>query len=141
MQVDRREVKKAPDSFARYPAQSFTILPDGLVAALVVRKVGRNGWAVMMALCHMVFSDGKLGVVSAKEIAARTGLTEYQVARGMTDLREHGIIAPVIRKNAAGYRHPDKSTYRHVAQYCICKDVWAKVELQGQDEDKPPASG
>lgn len=136
MQVDRREVgPQKRDSFARYEPQSFAILPDGLVAAMAERKVGRNGWAVMTALCHAVFSDGRLGVLSAKSIAKRTGLTEYQVARGMTDLREHDIIAPVIRKNAAGYRHPDKSTYRHVAQYCICRDVWEAVEQQAQGED------
>lgn len=85
MQVDRREVSASKcDSFARYEAQSFAILPDGLVAALIERKVGRNGWAAMTALCHAVFSDGRLGVLSAKSIVKRTGLTEYQVARWHT---------------------------------------------------------
>lgn len=123
-------------AFALYAKQSFTILPDALVGVLVERQVGRNGWAAMAALCHAVFSDGRIGVMSSNGVCARTGLTKYQVARGMTELRDKGIIAPVIRTNAEGHRHPDRSKYGHVARYCICRDIWALVELK--ETDGPP---
>lgn len=138
MQVGRRGLSGArkESTFALYAKQSFTILPDALVGVLVARQVGRNGWAVMAALCHAIFSDGRIGVMSSNEVCARTGLTKYQVARGMTELRDKGIIAPVIRTNAEGYRHPDRSNYGHVARYCICRDIWALVELKGTGD--PP---
>lgn len=138
MQVGRRGLSGArkESTFALYAKQSFTILPDALVGVLVARQVGRNGWAVMAALCHAIFSDGRIGVMSSNEVCARTGLTKYQVARGMTELRDKGIIAPVIRTNAEGYRHPDRSNYGHVAHYCICRDIWALVELKGTGD--PP---
>lgn len=102
MQVGRRGLGGArkESTFALYAKQSFTILPDALVGVLVKRQVGRNGWAVMAALCHAIFSDDRIGVMSSNEVCARTGLTKYQVARGMTELRDKGIIAPVIRTNA-----------------------------------------
>lgn len=86
MQVGRRGLNGArkESAFALYAKQSFTILPDALVGVLVERQVGRNGWAVMAALCHAIFSDGRIGVMSSNEVCARTGLTKYQVARGMT---------------------------------------------------------
>lgn len=138
MQVGRRGLSgaKKESTFALYAKQSFTILPDALVGILVERQVGRNGWAVIAALCHAIFSDGRIGVMSSNEVCARTGLTKYQVARGMTELRDKGIIAPVIRTNVEGYRHPDRSNYGHVARYCICRDIWALVELRETGE--PP---
>ena len=36
------------DSFARYPSRSYTVMPDGLLVEMIGRKVGRNGWAVMV---------------------------------------------------------------------------------------------
>lgn len=54
----------------------------------------------------------------------------------MTELRDKGIIAPVIRTNAEGYRHPDRSNYGHIARYCICRDIWSLVELKETGE--PP---
>lgn len=136
MQVGRRELSGArkESTFALYAKQSFTILPDALVGVLVERQVGRNAWAVMAALCHAVFSDGRIGVMLSNEVCAHTGLTKYQVARGMTELRDKGIIAPVIRTNAEGYRHPDRSNYGHVARYCICRDIWVLVELKETGE-------
>ena len=115
------------DSFARYPSRSYTVMPDELLVELIERKVGRNGWAVMIALCHKIYADGRLGRTPAAEISERTGLTRAQIARGMMELRDKGIIAPVIRKTADGYRHPDRSNYGHVAQYCITRDLWAKM--------------
>lgn len=136
MQVGRRGLNGArkESAFALYAKQSFTILPDALVGVLVERQVGRNGWAVMAALCHAIFSDGRIDVMSSNEVCARTGLTKYQVARGMTELRDKGIIAPVIRTNVEGYRHPDRSNCGHVARYCICSDIWALVELKETGE-------
>ncbi len=132
MQVDRRGLNEArkESAFALYAKQGFTILPDALMNILVERQVGRNGRAVMAAFCHAVFADGRIGVMSSNEVCVRTGLTKYQVARGMTDLRDKGIIAPVIRTNAEGHRHPDRSSYGRVARYCICRDIWALVGLK-----------
>ena len=122
------------DPFARYPPGTYASLQDGLVAELVSRKVGRNGWAVMVALSHKVYGDGRLGWMSAREISARTGLSARQVAHGMADLRDKGIIAPVARKKADGEWTPDRSRLGHVAQYRIAEDTWAAVRLQPQEE-------
>ena len=96
---------------------------------LVDKKVGRNGWAVMVVLCRKVYADGRLGRTPAAEIAEASGLTAYQVARGMKELRDKELIAPVTRKTAQGYRHPDRSNYGHVAQYRFTKKAW------GEDRD------
>lgn len=128
MHFERKEPVDAPDPFARYPSQTYSVLPDGLLRAMVEKGVGRNGWAVMMALCHVVYGDGILGRMPAKCVAEITGLTEYQIARGMTELRNKKIIVPVMRTTAEGYRHHDRSNLGHVAQYCICKDVWNQIE-------------
>lgn len=117
------------EPFARYPPRSYTTMPDGLIVELVERKVGRNGWAVMAALCHRVYGDGKLGRVSAAELSRAFGLTLRQIAHGMEELRSKGVIVPVVRKNADGAWMPDHSRFGHVAQYCIARDVWASVEL------------
>lgn len=128
MQVRRDEIASAPDPFARYPATTFATIQVGLVKLLVEKRVGRNGWAVMVALCRKVYADGRLGRTPAAEIAEASGLSAYQVARGMKELRDKGIIAPVTRKTAQGYRHPDRSNYGHVAQYRFTKKAWARVE-------------
>lgn len=72
--------------------------------------------------------------MSSYEVCARTGLTKYQVARGITELCDKGIIASVIRTNFEGYRHSDRSNYGYVARYCICRDIWALVELRETGE-------
>ena len=122
-------MRAAGFSYAHYPKSTFATVPQALIRVLAERQVGRNGWAVMSVLCKTVFADGRLGTAPAKRVAEVSGLTRAQVARGMRDLRERGVIAPVIRKNEHGYRHPDHSTTGHVAQYCICRDVWELVEL------------
>lgn len=127
-----RKVSGPSFEYAHYQPNTFTTLPDALVDVLVDRRAGRNGWAVMTTLCKMTFVDGRFGVIAAKRVSEQTGLILAQVARGMRELRQRGIIAPVLRKNRLGYRYPDKSCCCHVAQYCICKDIWEKVEL------KPP---
>lgn len=128
MPVRRDEIAGAPDPFARYPASTFSTVQVGLVRLMSEMKVGRNGWAVMVALCRKVYADGRLGRTPAAEIAEAAGLTAYQVARGMKELRDKGIIAPVTRKTAQGYRHPDRSNYGHVAQYRFTKKAWARIE-------------
>lgn len=126
MQVGRDEITGKTDPFARYPASTFSTVQAGLVQLMVEKRVGRNGWAVMVALCRKVYADGRLGRTPAAELAKVSGLTAYQVARGMKELRDKGIIAPVIRKTAQGYRHPDRSNYGHVAQYRFTKKAWAR---------------
>jgi hypothetical protein len=121
------------DPFARYPSCTYTTMQDGLIVELIARKVGRNGWAVMAALCHRVYSDGKLGRVSAEELSRSFKLTPRQVAHGMEELRSKGVIVPVVRKRADGVLVPDRSRFGNVAQYCISKDVWSSVELKPAD--------
>ena len=145
MPVDRDGVEKPSFAYAHYPAPKFTTLSDALVRAMTERQVGRNGWSVMMVLSKMTHINGSLGIVSAERISEQTGLTLAQVARGMRDLRQKKIIAPVIRKSSDGYRHPDKSSFRHVAQYCICRSVWEQVELKelrkpNHKEKDPPSA-
>ena len=135
MPVGRGEVAPGKDEFARYPPGAFATMHDALVRALVERQVGRNGWAVMFSLSHRTYADGRLGRMSAKEICERTGLTSAQVARGMAELRDKGIIAPVIRKTSEGFRHPDRSNFGHVAQYCITRELWAEIVATSSDEN------
>ena len=123
-----------PGRFARYPAQSFAMVQQGLVTELAARQVGRNGLIVMLALCRKVYDDGRLGRVSARSIAEFTGLDLRQVERGMADLREKGIIVPVRFKDDEGRWRLDRSCGGHVAQKRIAKDVWAAVQLDmGRD--------
>ena len=127
MPVDRGAIGSGKDAFARFEPLSYATIQEELTKAMVGKRVGRNGWAVMVALCHKIYADGRLGRASAAEISKRTGLTHAQIARGMMELRDKRVIVPVIRKTADGYRHPDRSNYGHVAQYCITRDLWARI--------------
>ena len=133
MPIRRDEIAGSSDPFARYPPTTFATVQVGLVKLMTEKKVGRNGWAVMVALCRKVYADGRLGRTPATEISEASGLTAYQVARGMKELRDKGIIAPVTRKTAQGYRHPDRSNYGHVAQYRFTKNAWACIETISGD--------
>jgi len=127
-----------PGRFARYPAQTFAMVQQGLVSELANRKMGRNGIIVMLALCRKVYDDGRLGRASAASIAEFTGLDLRQVERGMADLREKGVIAPVRFKDDDDRWRMDRSCGGHVAQNRITKDVWASVKLdteRGAQED------
>ena len=62
--------------FARYPASTFSTVPQAVARAMAERRVGRNGWAVMTALCRTVLADGRFGVVSAEKVS------EYPASRG-----------------------------------------------------------
>lgn len=125
MQVDRREVGGGKKEFARFGPGEFCTIPYFLVREMAERRVASNGWPVMMALCRRIYSDGRLGKCSRDDIRGYTGLTYAQIARGMAELRDKGIIVPVTRKTAQGYRHPDRSNFGHVAQYCISRKLWS----------------
>lgn len=127
-QVDRK------DSFTRFTSGNFSTIPKEIVEVMARRRVGANGWPVMLALCRRIYSNGLLGKCGRDSIRAFTGLTYAQIARAMTELREKEIIAPVYRK-LDGYTVLDRSNQGHIAQYCICRDVWAAVEQQPQGED------
>ncbi len=118
-----------PGRFARYPPLAFTTIPQGLIAELSARKVGRNGLIVMLALCRKVYDDGRLGRASALSIAEFTGLGLRQVERGMADLKERGIIEPVRFKDDEGRWRFDRSCGGHVAQHRIAKEIWDNVQL------------
>ena len=128
MPVGRGGGLAASGRFARYPPSAFATIPAGIVSELVTRRVGRNGWAVMVALCRKLYEDGCFGVSSSKETQAFTGLSAYQVARGMTELREKGLIVPLIVRDGNGHRRPDRSTSGHVARYCLSRDIWESLE-------------
>lgn len=128
MQVGRGGGLAVAGRFARYPPSAFATIPGGIVSELVARRVGRNGWAVMVALCRKLYEDGCFGMSSSKEIQAFTGLSAYQVARGMTELRERGLIVPLIVRGCDGRRRPDRSSSGHVARYCVARDIWEGLE-------------
>ena len=88
MLARRGEVGPGKDAFARFAPLSYATIQEELTRVMVREQVGRNGWAVMVALSHKVYADGKLGRASADEIAKRTGLTRAQVSRGMKELRD-----------------------------------------------------
>ena len=127
MSVGRGEIGSGKDAFARFNPLSYATIQEELTKAMARERVGRNGWAVMVALCQKIYADGRLGRASADEIARRTGLTRAQIARGMMELRNKGLIVPVIRKTAEGFRHPDRPSYGHVAQYCFPRDLWKSM--------------
>ena len=84
---------------------------------------------MMLALCRKVYDDGRLGRASATSIAEFTGLSLRQVERGMADLREKGVIAPVRFKDKDDRYRMDRSCGGHVAQNRVTKDVWTSVKL------------
>lgn len=123
--------------YVRFPKRTYSTIQRGLMRVLVERRVGRNGLMVMIALCRAIYADGRLGKLSSEEMTEMTGLTSYQNARGMKELRDKGIITPIIRRTKENYRHPDRSNFGHVAQYCFTKEVWALIEKAAPDDDAP----
>ena len=115
--------------YAQYPPLSFSVVPQGLVAELAARRVGRNGLLVMMDLCRQVYEDGTIGRAPARDASGRTGLTAYQMARGMAELRDKGVIEPVSVRCRDGACRPDRSAHGHVARYRVTRDVWKSVRL------------
>lgn len=124
----------AKEKYARFAPRSYATVQEELTKAMASAQVGRNGWPVMMALCHKIYSDGRFGRVSADQIARRTGLTHAQISRGMAELRGKGIVVPVIRKTKDGCRRLDRSAYGHVAQYCITRDLWNAISASAVDD-------
>ena len=127
MPGEKRRDVTAMARYAQYPPLRFSVVPEGLIAELNARRVGRNGMLVMLDLCRQVYEDGTIGRAPARDVSERTA---YQVARGMTELRDKGIIEPVAVRGRDGVRRPDRSTHGHVAQYRINDDVWKRVALR-----------
>lgn len=123
-----------PVEYARFPPRTYSTIQQGLMQVLVERKVGRNGLMVMIALCAAVYADGRLGRMPSELMSEITGLTANQNARGMKELRDKRIITPIIRRTKEDYRHPDRSNFGHVAQYCFTKEVWARIETTNDDD-------
>lgn len=119
--------------YARFPPQTYSTIQQGLMQVLAERKVGRNGLMVMIALCGAIYADGRLGRMSSELMSDITGLTANQNARGMKELRDKKIITPIIRRTKEDYRHPDRSNFGHVAQYCFTKEVWARIETANNE--------
>ena len=129
MQGEKRRGVSAMARYAQYPPLGFSVVPQGLVMELGARRVGRNGLIVMIDLCRQVYEDGAIGRTPARDMSDRTGLSAYQVARGMAELRDKGVIEPVTVRGRDDVRRPDRSTHGHVARYRISDDVWKQVEL------------
>jgi hypothetical protein len=129
MQGEKRRDVSAMARYAQYPPLGFSVVPQKLISELNARRVGRNGLFVMMDLCRQTYEDGALGIAPARDVSQRTGLTAYQVARGMAELRDKGIIEPVTVRGRDGIKRPDRSTHGHVARYRIAHDVWDGVQL------------
>ena len=113
--------------YVLYEAPYASLSPQ-LIQLMVSRGVGRNGWAVMMALCTGVHSDRTFDMKPASKIAELTGLNEKQVSRGVAELRQQNIIVPITRKAKDGTRHIDRSCFGHVATYCFTRDAWQLIE-------------
>lgn len=132
MAQEQKALRRGSDTFAHYPNFTYATIQDGLTRVLVERGVGRNGWAVMVALCRTVYYDGRLCCVGSAEMSERFGLTSKQIARGMTELRDKGIIEPIMKTTAKGYRHRDRSTFGHIAQYRFTWEVWGKIQADNK---------
>ena len=132
MSQESKPLRRGSDTFARYPNFTYATIQDGLARVLVEREVGRNGWAVMIALCGTVYYDGRLCRVGSAEISERFGLTKNQIARVMTELRSKGVIEPITLTTKKGYRHRDGSTFGHVAQYRFTREVWQRIDVDNR---------
>ena len=119
----------------------YSSLTPQLIRLLVGKGVGRNGWAVMMALCMGVHVDRTFDMKPASRIAELTGLTEKQVSRGVAELRRLSIIVPVTRKAKDGTHHIDRSCFGHVATYCFTKDAWQLIEDGFKSREQQAAEG
>ena len=128
MPHEESQIANQRDRYVRYPKLTYATIQSGLAKVLVRVGVGRNGWAVMCALCSQVLADGRIGVMSSKRIQEWSGLSEKQVARGMAELREKRIIEPVMRTTYDGFRNKDRPSFRHVAQYRFTKPAWDLIE-------------
>ncbi len=122
MPLHGSKVVNPGNPFARFNSGCYTTLPQEVAQVMTRRRVGANGWPVMLALCRRIYADGELDTYGRGDISAFTGLTYRQMVRGMSELRDKGIIAAVIRK-VDGYRRLGHSTHSHVVRYCICRDV------------------
>ena len=132
MPHESKALRRGSDTFAHYPNFTYATIQDGLARVLAEKKVGRNGLIVMIALCRTVYYDGRLCRVGAEEMSDRFGLTKNQIARGMTELRDKGIIEAVMRTTKQGYRHRDRSTFGHIAQYRFTWEVWQEIEVDNR---------
>lgn len=112
--------------YVRFKPPYASLSPE-MVQLLVSKGVGRNSWAVMVALSSGIHSDRTLDLKPAQAIARSTGLSEKQVSRGMAELKAKNIIAPVIRKSRDGTRRVDRSCFGHVATYCFTKEAWESI--------------
>ena len=111
----------------RFPAGRLIGRNAGADRLLVEMKVGRNAWPVMLALAVGVHENRVLDIRSADAIMSLTGLEAEQVARGMRELREKGVIVAVIKKTREGTRRADRSCFGHVAQYCFTPEAWEAI--------------
>lgn len=82
MPVGRGGLTQPKDVFARYPSLTYSTIPEGLLLALVRKQVGRNGWAVMVALCRKVYADDRLGRASAEEMPCARGYRAIRLPEG-----------------------------------------------------------
>ena len=119
----------------------YASLSPQLIQLLVSKGIGRNGWAVMAALCMGVHADRTFDMKPASRIAELTGLTEKQVSRGVAELRQLNIIVPITRKAKDGTRHIDRSCFGHVATYCFTKDAWRLIESGFKSREQQAGEG
>ena len=81
MPVGRGAVGSGKDAFARFEPLTYATVQKELTKAMVEKQVGRNGWAVMIALCHKIYADGRLGRTPAAEISERINAGEGTVGK------------------------------------------------------------
>ena len=113
--------------YVRFKPPYASLSPE-MVQLMVSKGIGRNAWAVIIALSSGIRSDRTLDLKSAQRIAESTGLSEKQIARGMAELKAKNILAPVIRQSKDGTRRVDRSCFGHVATYCFTKEAWEFIE-------------
>lgn len=119
----------------------YSSLSPRLIQLMVSKGVGRNGWAVMAALCMGVHTDRTFDMKPASRIAELTGLTEKQVSRGVAELRQLNIIVPITQKAKDGTRHIDRSCFGHVATYCFTRDAWQLIESGFKSREQQDGEG
>lgn len=69
MSLHGSKVANPGDSFARFNPGRYTTLSEEVARVMARRRVGSNGWPVMLALCRLIYADGELGTYGARTSA------------------------------------------------------------------------
>lgn len=71
MSLHGSKVASPGDPFARFNPGRYTTLPEEVARVMARRRVGANGWPVMLALSRRIYADGEFGTYGRGASPAR----------------------------------------------------------------------